>query len=353
MDRVASQVYSGMLPYITTRDIEDCLRNRITANAGLQFFRECFEAVIADKSGLFVLNGGAAAACHLKNERDTLKCLDFDYYNSTREWLQLANMQRRLQACVHATFDKLSQLAESVRMQSYLTILKCFKNGAFCFTGAARVRLLPHVEVVRTAFNDEFDLVRFALRAELWSPDGDVHEYINQKMIMIEPAVAFNVFFVNLRVMKRPMFEERCVKGFTMFGTDYHVAVVPLQRVLTEQIMCLLKDIFTDRPDFKVERRRALIRALFTQLPKDTCVSSHIDVMTSKRRDESIVAFCKKTLDLHGPALGCRKLVHAFLTTDAFVDQVPQYVADHVNYPRSRSGCELRWKEFMGVIFSL
>ena len=344
MDRVADQIYSGMLPYITTRDIEDCLRNRITAKAGVQFFKNCFEAVMADKSGLFVLNGGAAAACHVDEQRDMLKCLDFDYYNSSKEWIQLASMQRRLQACTQSVFENLTRLTNSVRMQSYLTVIKCFQNGAFRFNDNVHLHLLPHVEIVRTSYNEEFDLIRFALQVEMWSKDG-VEEYVNQKWIMNRNAVTFNVYFVNVRLIKQPFFGERCTRFFDLFG--YHVLVSPLHRVLNDQIMCLLKDIFTNKADFKVQRRVALIRALFEKLPHSYVCD---DVTIDRHRNESITSFCKKTLDIYGPALGCHKLVYAFLRSDAFVNQIPHYVANYFNHPLSWHNCEQKWKEFMGVI---
>ncbi|AAK85579.1 hypothetical protein [Epiphyas postvittana nucleopolyhedrovirus] len=357
MDCVANQVCSGTLPYVNTRDLEDCLRNKITAKIGLRFFKDCFEAVTADKSGLFVLSGGAAAACHIDEKRDMLKCLDFDYYNCSKEWLQLAQMQKHLQACVDVAFDNLTQLTANIRMQSPLTILKCFQNGAYCFgNDDVNLRLLPHIDTVRTNFNNEFDLIRFALQVEMWTQNG-VDEYNNQKlMINKRHAVIFNVFFVNVRVMKHPFFGERCSKKFIMFGDNYHVLVSPLHRVLNDQIMCLLKDIFTDKLEFKVERRKTLIRALFAKLPQDACdvcVNNHSDVAVGKHRFENITSFCKKTLDIYGPALGCRKLVYAYLTTNTFLNQIPHYVADYANYPHNRQSCEQKWREFMGVMYLL
>ncbi|AAP29810.1 unknown [Choristoneura fumiferana multiple nucleopolyhedrovirus] len=348
MDRVANQIYSGTLPYITIKNMEDCLRSRIAAKAGAEFFKECFEAVVSDKSGLFVISGGAAAACHVDDGRGVLKCLDFDYYNFTREWLQLARLQRRLQACVQGAFENLTQLTKNVRVQDDLTVLKCFQNGAFCFNGSAQLRLSPHVETVRTNFNGEFDLVRFALQVEMWS-SGGVDEHTEQKLIVDRGAVKFNVFFVNIRAMKGPPFStERCTKTLTIFGKDYRVVVSPLQRVLNDQIMCLLKDIFTDKPSFKVARRKACICALRAKLPQkayDECINSHHDVEPIRRCDESITNFCKKTLDIHGSALGCRKLVYAYFKTDSFTNQVPDYVANCVNYPYK--DCDIRWKEFI------
>jgi hypothetical protein len=346
MDRVADQICSGMLPYITTNDIEDCLRNRIAAKAGVQFFKNCFEAVMADKSGVFVLNGGAAAACHVDEQRNMLKCLDFDYYNSSKEWLQITNMQRRLQACIQSVFENLTRLTSSVRMQNYLTVIKCFQNGAFRFNDNVHLRLLPHIEIVRTSFNEEFDLIRFALQVEMWSLDG-VEEYIDQKWIINRDAVAFNVYFVNVRVIKQPFFGERCTRFFNLFG--YHVLVSPLHRVLNDQIMCLLKDIFTNKEDFKVQRRETLIRALFEKMPQEVCYVCD-NVTIDRHRNENITSFCKKTLDIYGPALGCHKLVYAFLRSDMFVDQIPHYVANHFNHPWSWRNCEQKWKYFMSVL---
>ncbi|BAE72423.1 ORF134 peptide [Hyphantria cunea nucleopolyhedrovirus] len=349
MECVANQIYRGALPYITIKDIEDRLRNQIAAKAGADFFKNCFESVVADKSGLFVLSGGAAAACHVDNARGVcaLKCLDFDYYNSTRQWLHLARLQRQLQTCVQDAFENLAQITENVRMQDHLTVLKCFQNGAFRFCGPVKLRLLPHVETVRTDFSGEFDLVRFALQVEMWSPDG-VDEYNDQKLILNRGTVLFNVYFVNIRVMKIPLFTERSVKTFFIFGNNYHVLVSPLQRVLNDQIMCLLKDIFTDKPDFKVARRKTRLCALFSQLPQtafDECINNHNDVEPTRRRDESITSFCKKTLDIYGPALGCCKLVYAYFKTNTFTNQVPDYTAHYVNYPHKN--CEMKWKEFI------
>ncbi|AGR57172.1 hypothetical protein [Choristoneura rosaceana nucleopolyhedrovirus] len=347
MDRVTNQIYLGTLPYITIKNMEDCLRNRIAAGAGAGFFKECFESVVADKSGLFVIGGGAAAACHLDNDRGVLKCLDFDYYNSTREWLQLARLQRRLQACVQNAFENLAQLTKNVHVQDDLTVLKCFQNGAFRFNGPVQLCLSPLVETVRTSFNDEFDLVRFALQVEMWS-SGGVDEHTGQRLVVGRGAVTFNVFFVNIRVMKVPFSAERCIKTLAIFGKDYRVVVSPLQRVLNDQIMCLLKDIFTDKPSFKVERRKACISALRDKLPQkacDECINSHHDVEPIRRHNESITNFCKKTLDIHGSALGCRKLVYAYFKTNSFTNQVPDYVANCVNYPQK--DCEVKWKEFI------
>ncbi|AKR14216.1 hypothetical protein [Dasychira pudibunda nucleopolyhedrovirus] len=347
MDRVASQIYSGALPYITTMDMEDRLRNRIAAKAGAKFFKACFEAVVADKSGLFVLSGGAATACHIGDNRNVLKCLDFDYYNATQEWLQLARLQQRLQACVQDNLENLSRLTQSVRMQDDLFVVKCFQNGAFCFNGPVQARLVPCVETVRTSFNGEFDLLRFALQVELEALNG-VDEYVDQKVIVDRGAAVFNVFFVNIRTMKGPLTMERCVRTLAVFGDAYRVVVSPLQSVINDQIMCLLKDIFTDKPEFRVARRKALICALFAKLPReayDECINSHHGAEPTRRRDETVTSFCRKTLHIHGPALGCRKLVYAYFKTDSFARQMPDYVANRAIYPHT--DCEMKWKEFI------
>lgn len=347
MDHLINQINSGTIPYITIADIKDCLRDQIIAKASVTFFKNCLESVTADKSGLFVLNGGAAAACHDDEHRGMLKCIDFDYYNSTREWLDLQRLQHQLQTCVQNEYDNLSQLTEKVPILDDIIVLKCFQNGAFRFNGTVQLNLLPHVKIVCTNFNSEFNLVRFALQVEMRSLNG-VDEYTNQKMIMNRGAVGFNVFFVNIRVMKVPLLMDRCIKTFPGLGKNYRVVVSSLQRVLTDQIMCLIKDMFTNKQDFKVARRKAHIRALFAKLPQeafDVCINGHTDVEPIRHPHESITSFCKKILDIHGPALACDKLVYAYFKTDSFTNQVPDYVAHYVNRPQR--DWNATWKEFI------
>ncbi|QDL56998.1 hypothetical protein QKQ66_gp139 [Dione juno nucleopolyhedrovirus] len=348
MNRVADKIHSGTLPYITTSDMEDCLRNRIAAKAGATFFKQCFEAVVAtDKSGLFVLSGGAAAACHVNENGGVLKCLDLEYYNATQRWLDHARLQRALQTCVQNVYENLANVTDNVRVQDDLTVLKAFQNGAFVFCGPVQLRLLPHVDTVCTVYNGEFDLMRFALQVETWSTHG-VDEYTDQKRLLDRGPVVFNVYIVNIKIMKNSSLIKRCIRPLPIFGCDYHVLTLPLERVLVDQIMCLIKDIFTDRPNFKVARRKARICHLFAQLPQaayDECVNGHAEMDASRRRNESVIDFCRKTLNIYGPALGCRKLLYAYFKTNAFTNQLPDYVAHRVNYPHR--DCERKWKEFI------
>ncbi|AGA16173.1 hypothetical protein [Thysanoplusia orichalcea nucleopolyhedrovirus] len=351
MELLLNQLNLGVIPYITTKDIEECLRDKIVARTKLGFLKDCFESVVCDNSGLFVLSGGAAAACHVNDSNGPLKCLDFDYYSLGSNPV---NLQSKLQKCVDLYYYELEILTRQIRMMESLLIQKCYQHGAYKLNGHIELSLNRYIKCIKTHYNDEFDLMRFALQIDMTSLDG-VYEYTQNSVEMTTVPLYFNVFFVNVRIMKRPFHMDRSIKNFSLFGNNYYVLVSTLQCVLNDQLMCLLKDIFTNKFDYKIERRVKHLKCLFAKLPLETynlCVNDHTDTCLRKKCDETISNFVKKILDINGPALGCRKLMHIYLTTDTFKDQLPAYLTHFVNYPY-KSMCNQNWKRFMSCIFSL
>ncbi|ABL75962.1 Mv-ORF10 peptide [Maruca vitrata nucleopolyhedrovirus] len=350
MERLLNQLNLGVLPYITTKDIEDRLRDKIVARAKLSFIKECFEVVVCENdAGLFVLTGGAAVTCHIDDDKSALKCLDFDYYGLCPK--AFCDLQINLQNCVDRHYDELDVLTRQVHMADPLVVLKCYQNGAYKLNGQINLHLNRYIKCIKTQYNDEFDLVRFALQVDITCADG-VDEISNA---VTRATVSFNVFFVNVRIMKRPFNTDRCIKKFSLFGNRYQVLVLSLQRVLNDQLMCLLKDIFTNKFDYKIERRLKHLKCLFANLPAEfynSCVNDHTDMCLYKKQNETITNFVRKVLDINGPALGCRKLMHVYLTTDTFSGQLPDYLTHYVNYPH-KSLCDQNWKRFMSCIFSL
>lgn len=62
------------------KDIEDCLCDKIVVKVKLVFIKDCFEVVVCENGGLFVLIGGVVVICYIDDDRSVLKCIDFDYY---------------------------------------------------------------------------------------------------------------------------------------------------------------------------------------------------------------------------------------------------------------------------------
>ncbi|USC25870.1 hypothetical protein [Palpita vitrealis nucleopolyhedrovirus] len=352
MENLINKLNLGELPYITIKDIEHCLRDKIVAKTKMGFLKDCFESLVAENSGLFVLSGGAAATCHINDTNSALKCLDFDYYGVCSN--MSANIQSHLQKCVDQYYDDLETLTRQIVVSNPLLILKCYQNGAYKLNGPIHLQLNNNIKCIKTPFNNEFDLMRFALQVNMISENG-IEEYTNCKISATTSPLSLNVFFVNLRIMKRPFDTERCIKNLSLFGNKYYVMVTPLQRVLNEQLMCLLKDIFTNKYDYKIERRLKHLKILFNNLPIEAyneCINDHTDVCVYREKNESINNFVKKILDINGSALGCRKLMYLYLTTDTFHNQLPVYISHYVNYPH-KNLCNQNWKQFMSCIFSL
>nr|AAA66810.1 late protein [Autographa californica nucleopolyhedrovirus] len=352
MERLLNQLNLGVLPYITTKDIEESLRDKIVAKAKLAFIKDCFEAVVCENGGLFVLTEGAAVTCHIDDDRSALKCIDFDYYGFCAK--MFCNLQTNLQKCVDQHYAELDVLTRQVYMSDPLVVLKCYQNGAYRLNGQINLHLNRHIKCIKTQYNDEFDLVRFALQIDITSADG-VDEYTDNGVKITTAPLSFNVFFCQRAHYETTLQRGRCIKNFSLFGNEYHVLVSSLQRVLNDQLMCLLKDIFTNKFDYKIERRLKLLKRLFANLPAESynsCVNDHTDMCLYKEQNETITNFVKKILDISGPALGCRKLMHIYLTTDTFSGQLPAYLTHYVNYPH-KSLCDQNWKRFMSCIFSL
>lgn len=357
MERLLNQLNLGVLPYITTKDIEDRLRDKIVAKAKLAFIKDCFEAVVCENGGLFVLTGGAAVTCHINDDDDdyksALKCIDFDYYGFCSKKM-FCNLQTNLQKCVDQHYAELDVLTRQIYMSNPLVMLKCYQNGAYRLNGQIKLHLNRHIKCIKTQYNDEFDLVRFALQIDITSAYG-VDEYTDNCVKITTAPLSFNVFFVNVRIMKRPFNADRCIKNFSLLGNEYHVLVSSLQRVLNDQLMCLLKDIFTNKFDYKIKRRLNHLKRLFANLPAESynsCVNDLTDMYLYKEQNETITNFVKKILDISGPDLGCRKLMRIYLNTDTFSGQLPAYLTHYVNYPH-KSLCDQNWKRFMSCIFSL
>ncbi|AVA31198.1 ac18 [Oxyplax ochracea nucleopolyhedrovirus] len=353
MDSLIDELKRGHLSYITTKRMEENLRDQVVAKIDSQFLKECFENLVLNfKEGLFVLTGGAATLSHLSDdnndiEKNKLKCLDLEYYNDNGLNLHVAHSS--LQHCVNIYYEKLKELTENVRASDLFTIFKCYQNGAFKLQGPTHFKLLQNINCIKTVYNKQFDLVRYCLQIN--AINNNITEYRGQKIkFRTSSSIKFNVYFVNVLVMKHQFINDRCIKSIFLFGNNYQVLVPSLQRVLNDQILCLLKDIFTDKYEYKVKRRTNYIKKLFAKLPNDArnlCVNQINDC--NMHRKETIVDFIKRILDVNGPLIGCRKLIHVYLNSDTFNEKVPSYVADQINYPHRDH--DQRWKEFMSTIY--
>nr|AFS52010.1 DekiORF133 [Dendrolimus kikuchii nucleopolyhedrovirus] len=357
MIRLIDQLKCGALPYITTKSIEDRFRDRVMARVDASFYKDCLEKLITNANGgLFVLTGGAATACHIDDGGDAvehyaLKCLDLQYYHeSGAAALQLGRIERSLQESVNVFRDKIAALLSAVKLQDGLVVYKCYQNGAFQLNGDVALHLNARIQCTQTEYNDQFDLVRFALQVEV---TGGVTEYRNQRIVS-NATLSLSVFFVNILVMKHEFDGDRCIKIFRPFGVGYRVLVAPLQRVLNDQLVCLLKDIFTRKFEYKIAHRLERIKRLYLKLPHhyyEVCINDQSDNVY-RHRHESVTCFVKRILDRHGPALGCRILMHTFLTTDSFDGAVPTCVGDEINCPYVDS-VDVGWKRFMSCILML
>jgi Protein of unknown function (DUF1383) len=350
MENLLHQLKLGTVPYITVKDFEDRIRDRILPKLNASFYRTCFETIINETLGLVILTGGAAAACHVNDPDEThlnLKCLDVDYYGDN---INLSNIQVGLQNAVFDVKNVLDCYIRNVKIMDPLIVFKPFQNAAFRLSDYVTINLDPKVYCVQSQYNnDDFDLIRFAIRANIIA--NNKQDYNNENIVLSkQSSVPLNLYFINIRIMKREFNEERCVKLLRWFGDSYFVVVPTLQKILNNEIMCLMKDIFTRKFDYKIERRCARINKLFSKLPINcyyNCINDSNFVNNNKNFDK-ICTFVKTLLDANGPVLGCRKLLHIYLNTNLFVNMLPCWVTNQVNYPHY--SVSQNWSTFVSCV---
>ncbi|ANF29768.1 ORF-120 [Catopsilia pomona nucleopolyhedrovirus] len=396
MDYLLNQIKLGVLPYITTKHVEERLRDRILTNVGANFHKDCFENVVVNSNGgdgVFVLAGGAAVACHINDGADdnnALKCVDLEYYNfhngdyddddgdadytfdNINNGLNVDCIQKNLQNCVDRYYNALNALAANVRMNDTV-VFKCFQNGAYQLCEPIVLHVRQQIKCMPTVHCKNFNLVRFALQIEAKS--DYIVEYCNDKILQSNTPLCLNAPFVNVLIMKRCVFNgDRCTRPLLAFGDKYRVLLPSLQRVLNGQLMCLLKDIFTNRFEYKIKRREKRICKLFEQLPNNQYGVQCVNDQQLRHRNGNnngadkynfvcnttaagaatpleITNFVKKILDVNGPILGCRTLINLYLTTNTFNRALPPYVMYEINYPHGND-CAQNWKRFMSCIYS-
>jgi hypothetical protein len=349
MQNLLDQLKLGIVPYITVKDLEERIRDRVLAKIDTNFYRTCFETIINETKGALILAGGAATACHINDPHESLslKCLDVDYYGND---IKLNNLQRNLQDAVYRVKNDLDFYIAEVNVQDPLILFKTFKNGAYKMSDCIQLAVDPMVCCIKTEYNKDFDLIRFAIRANVTA--NNMQEYDNQNIFFTKNAsLPLYLFFVNMRIMKSEFNEERCVKTLRWFGESYKVMLLSVQKVLNNEILCLMKDIFTFKFNYKIERRSEHIIKLLSKLPTDcyqNCVNDKSFQVDNKSLQE-ISTFVKKILDINGPVLGCKKLVQIYLRTNNFTDAVPLCVMQQVNYLHKNWVSE-NWSKFISYV---
>ncbi|UZE89800.1 hypothetical protein [Parapoynx stagnalis nucleopolyhedrovirus] len=349
MENLLHQLKLGAVPYITVKDLEDKIRDRVLPKLNASFYRTCFETIINETLGLVIVTGGAAAACHVNDPNETnlnLKCLDVDYYGDN---INLSNIQVGLQNAVHDVKNVLDIYIQNVKVMDPLIVFKPFQNAAFRLSDYITMNVEPKVYCVQSKYNnDDFDLIRFAIRVNIIA--NNKQDYNNETIVFSKhPNIPLNLFFMNIRIMKREFNGERCVKLLRWFGDSYFVVVPTLQKTLNNEIMCLMKDVFTHKFDYKIERRCSRIKKLFSKLPINCYYNCINDSSFLKDKNfDDICTFVKKLLDANGPALGCRKLLNLYLNTNLFVNILPHWVANQINYPHN---CvSENWSKFISCV---
>ncbi|AKN81011.1 hypothetical protein [Lonomia obliqua multiple nucleopolyhedrovirus] len=334
----------------------------------LTFIDSVNEKILNATNGVIVLTGGAATACHINdpNEYKALKCLDLNLYLDNYNYINYSQIHVDLQKLVTRIQHDMYSLIDSVRIPSPLVIFKCFQNEAYKFCNNIQLNLNTQVKFTNIKYNEEFDLVRFSVSVHLTSNlfhlyrNKSIQTFYNTTYLSAPLPLCANMVFLNVRIIKTPFTAlKRCIRPL-MF--NYNVPVLTLQYVINEQLLCYLKDIFVCKFGYnKINRRLNRIKRLFALLPFsppwnhhywEENVYSFAAAAVAASDDSTICKRVEKILNAHGPVLGCRILLTLFLTTDMFIDALPIYVQNQINYPHTKQANQ-HWKHFMSSIQSI
>ncbi|QEI03693.1 hypothetical protein [Rachiplusia nu nucleopolyhedrovirus] len=375
---------SKSIPYISKKLINDMLSDQILRKLYCEtqhdkkkgFHAELLTKTKEALNTFHLLKGGAAVAAHLGETKPELSDIDIelfiddkDYYtrvglNNLSSFIPLPAIKKNVFEISMKYLASLKNILEDFDMsklfskitndlwydddaEDTVTVFKSYINEAVQFD-PTKVRLVVNekmpFKITMSEVNNEYYLVRYSYNVHMISKIPNVNAIKLCRKYNVEDLqyFVFDLYFLDVSVKKSKsnyFYKKEHYFTKTLYGQS--IVVECLENVISDQIECLMYNVFNDQA-LKVSNRMNRLHRLINKLEK-------INVVKNERRNNILIRkldYCYATLNVRdikqilfalGPALGINFLIHLH-EQNRIVAQVED-ITFQVNFPYHKWNC--------------
>ncbi|QHB21777.1 ac18 [Artaxa digramma nucleopolyhedrovirus] len=390
MDALRHQLfYTKTIPYISKKSINDSLCENVLIRMGEQFYSKVYKIVnetLDDKP--FVVKGGAAVAAHLSRfdaplgDLDLQVCVERDVtIDNVFDELPLRKILNKLQDSIgreyaHCVENILSEIEifnvldndkrrhrHHYWRQQKLIVFKSYENEAVEFSAASRIlfKLNPHmpIKITTSTLDDDNNdiLVRYSFNVHATS---DITMWLHREHDSGKPITffPFDLYFLDIRVKSHSCDNYGDLVYRNMF--DAKVLVDTLQRVIVEQLECIMFNVFNfawNKVNARYKRLKCLVQMLLSSASNKGVDKTQLDFYYRYLKGQQhtyTVKNVKEIMYCVGPILGARLVIKLYFMK-RFVFAI-EHVTHQINFPYRHwdqnyfSKC---WKQYCCILNDL